>query len=117
MKGDTSLRLGDALSDVPSQRASVCNSYACQASALKGLGWAPASISSAREANLPNTHHLAGYVRTDASLSYRSGGWRPQLDVVNRSDRRYYTGGSASVFNATLDPIRPRAALPVTYRV
>lgn len=38
MKGDTSLRLGDALSDVPSQRASVCNSYACQASALKGLG-------------------------------------------------------------------------------
>ncbi|MYM22171.1 TonB-dependent siderophore receptor [Duganella sp. FT135W] len=118
VKSDNSLPVGDALSNVPRHHASVWNTYEFQGAALKGLGvGAGIYYVGEREANLPNTYKLPGYVRTDASLSYQSGSWRTQLNVINLFDRKYYTGGSASVFNYTLDPSRPLSAqLTVTYR-
>ena len=118
VKSDNSLPVGEALSNVPRHHASVWNTYEFQAAALKGLGvGAGIYYVGEREANLPNTYKLSGYVRTDASLSYQSGAWRTQLNVINLFDRKYYTGGSASVFNYTLDPSRPLSAqLTVTYR-
>lgn len=118
VESDNSLPVGDALSNVPRHHASVWNTYEFQTPALKGLGvGAGIYYVGEREANLPNTYKLPGYVRTDASLSYQSGAWRTQLNVINLFDRKYYTGGSASVFNYTLDPSRPLSAqLSVTYR-
>jgi iron complex outermembrane receptor protein len=118
VKSDTSLPVGDALSNVPRHHASIWSTYEVQAGAWKGIGvGGGVYYVGEREANLPNTYTLPGYVRVDASLSYRSGPWRTQLNVANLLDRRYVTGGSASVFNYTLAPAQPLAAqLTVAYR-
>ncbi len=112
VKSDTSLPVGDALSNVPRHHASAWSTYE-----RNGLGvGAGVYYVGAREANLPNTYRLPGYVRTDAMVSYRSGPWRTQLNVINLFDRRYVTGGAASVFNYTLAPSQPLAAqLTVAY--
>jgi iron complex outermembrane receptor protein len=117
VKSDTSLPVGDVLSNVPRHHASVWNTYEFQTAALKGLGiGAGLYYVGQREANLPNTYKLPGYVRTDASVSYQSGAWRTQLNLINLFDRKYYTGGSASTFNYALDPSRPLSAqLTVSY--
>jgi len=117
VKSDTSLPVGDALSNVPRHHASAWSTYELQAGDWQGLGFgAGVYYVGAREANLPNTYRLPGYVRTDASVSYRSGPWRTQLNVANLFDRRYVTGGAASVFNYTLAPSQPLAAqLTVAY--
>lgn len=118
VKSDTSLPVGDALSNVPRHHASIWSTYEVQAGAWKGFGMGGGVYYvGAREANLPNTYTLPGYVRTDVSLSYRSGPWRTQLNVANLFNRRYVTGGAASVFNYTLAPSQPLAAqLTVAYR-
>jgi iron complex outermembrane receptor protein len=118
VKSDTNLPVGDFLSNVPRHHASAWSTYEFQSASLKGFGvGAGAYYVGAREANLPNTYRLPGYVRTDASFFYQNGAWRTQLNLANLFDRKYYTGGSASVFNYTLDPGRPlMAQLTVTYR-
>lgn len=118
VRSDTNVPVGDTLSNVPRHHASAWSTYELQGGAWKGLG---AGLGvyyvGEREANLPNTYRLPGYVRTDASVSYRNGPWRTQLNLVNLFNRRYVTGGSASVFNYTLDPSRPLSAqLTVAYR-
>ena len=114
---DTSIPVGDALSNVPHHHASAWSTYDFQGPAWKGLGvGAGVYYVGAREATLPNTYRLPGYVRTDASLTYRSGAWRTQLNLVNLFNRRYVTGGAAGVFNYTLDPSPPLSAqLTVAY--
>jgi len=118
VKSDTSLPVGAALSNVPRHHASAWSTYEWQDGAWKGFGLGGGVYYvGAREANLPNTYKLPGYVRADASLSYRSGAWRTQLNVANLFNRRYVTGGAASVFNYTLAPSQPLAAqLTVAYR-
>ncbi|WP_426114816.1 TonB-dependent siderophore receptor [Massilia sp. PWRC2] len=118
IKSDTSLPVGDRLSNVPRHHASAWSSYEFQAPALKGLGvGAGVFYVGERDANLPNTYRLGSYVRTDAALFYRRGAWRTQLTIANLFDRRYYTGGAASTFNYALDPSRPLSAqLTVSYR-
>lgn len=119
VESDTTLPVGDTLANVPRHHASLWTTYAMQSAALQGL-----TIGSGlhyvgkRDANLPNSYTLASYVRTDASLAYERGPWRTQLNVLNVFDRHYYAGGSAGVFNYTLDPSRPRTAqLTVSYRL
>lgn len=68
MKGDASLPLGDALSDVPRQRGSVCNSYACQAPVLKGLGLG-AGIYYVGARSEPAQYPLFGRVRAHRCLA------------------------------------------------
>jgi len=111
VKSDTSLPVGDALSNVPRHHASLWSNYAFQDGPWQGFGvGGGVYYVGAREANLPNTYRLPGYVRTDVSLSYRSGAWRTQLNIANLFNRRYVTGGAASVFNYTLAPGQPLAA-------
>jgi iron complex outermembrane receptor protein len=115
---DNVLPVGDALSNVPRHHASAWSTYAFQAPALHGLGvGAGLYYVGAREANLPNSYRLPGYVRADAAVYYQRGPWRTQLNLTNLFDRRYYTGGSASVFNYTLAPSQPFSSqLTVAYR-
>jgi iron complex outermembrane receptor protein len=117
VKSDTSLPVGNALSNVPHHHASLWNTYEFQGGRWKGLGvGGGVYYIGAREANLPNTFRLPGYVRLDASITYRSGPWRTQLNLANLFNRRYVTGGAASVFNYTLDPSPPLSAqLTVAY--
>lgn len=118
VKSDISLPVGDTLSNVPRHHASAWTTYEFQEAKLKGLGIGGGLYYvGQREANLPNTFKLPSYVRADAALYYRNGPWRTQLNLVNLFGRKYYTGGSASVFNYTLDPSRPFSAqLSIGYR-
>ena len=106
VKSDTSLPVGDALSNVPRHHASAWTNYTWQGFGVGGGVY----YVGAREANLPNTYRLPGYVRTDISAFYRHGAWRTQLNIDNLFDRRYVTGGSASTFNYTLAPGQPLSA-------
>jgi iron complex outermembrane receptor protein len=115
---DNALPVGDFLSNVPRHHASAWSTYEFQAPTLHGLGvGAGLYYVGAREANLPNTYRLPSYVRADAALYYQFGRWRTQLNLTNLFDRRYYTGGSASVFNYTLAASQPFSAqLTLAYR-
>jgi iron complex outermembrane receptor protein len=118
VKSDTDLPAGDRLSNVPRHHASVWSTYAFSTPALQGLGVGAGLYGvGAREATLPNSYRLPGYVRADAALYYQVGRWRTQLNLTNLFDRRYYTGGAASVFNYTLAPGQPLSAqLTLAYR-
>lgn len=113
---DTDLPVGDALSNVPRHSGSVWSTYAF--SSLPGLKiGAGVYYVGAREATLPNTFQLSAYARTDAMVSYARGQWSAQLNLLNVFDRKYYTGGSAGVFNYTLTPSVPATAqLTLSYR-
>lgn len=113
---DTSIPVGDALTNVPRHSGSVWATY--EFKSLPGLkAGAGVYAMGAREASLPNTFKLAGYARTDLMLAYQSGPWKTQLNIFNLFDRRYYMGGSASNFNYTLSPGRPLSAqITVSYR-
>jgi iron complex outermembrane receptor protein len=115
---DTDLPTGDALSNVPRHHASAWSTYEFTAPLWRGLGLGAGLYGvGAREASLPNTYRLPGYVRADAALYYQAGAWRTQLNLTNLFDRRYVTGGAASVFNYTLAPSQPFSAqLTLAYR-
>lgn len=116
VRSDTNLPVGDRLSNAPRHHASVWSTYDIASVPGLGVGGGVYYVG-AREANLPNTYTLPGYVRTDAMLFYRRDAWRVQLNINNLFNRRYYTGGSAGTFNYTLDPGRPRSAqLTATYQ-
>lgn len=113
---DTTFPVGDLLSNVPRHSASLWTVY--QVPAVPGLQLgAGLYYVGAREATLPNTFRLGGYLRTDAMASYRRGPWKTQLNVYNLFNRKYYTGGSAATFDYTLMPSPPLTAqVTVSYR-
>jgi iron complex outermembrane receptor protein len=116
VRADTSIPVGDTLTNVPRHSASLWSTYEFQS--VPGLkAGAGVYVMGAREATLPNTFKLAGYARTDLMLGYQRGPWKTQLNIFNLFNRRYYTGGSASNFNYTLTPSRPLSAqVSVSYR-
>ncbi len=105
---DTTVPVGDHLSNVPRHSGSLWTTYAFSG----GFGVAGGVYAAGkREANLPNTYRLPGYARVDVMAYYEHRAWRAQINVGNLLDKRYYTGGEAGVFNYTLDPSTPRNAL------
>lgn len=108
VESDTNVPTGDRLSNVPRHHASLWTTYDIAAVPGFGIGGGVYYVGE-REASLPNTFTLPGYVRTDATLFYQRDAWRVQLNVNNLFDTVYFTGGSASSFNYTLDPGRPRS--------
>ncbi|WP_027820610.1 TonB-dependent receptor [Paraburkholderia bannensis] len=106
---DTTYPVGDSLSNVPRNSASVWTVYQLQSVPGLQVG-AGVYYVGPREATLPNTFKLAGYVRTDAMASYKRGPWKAQLNIFNLFNRKYYTGGSAATFDYTLTPSPPLSA-------
>ncbi|MEQ0777508.1 TonB-dependent receptor [Paraburkholderia tropica] len=113
---DTTYPVGDSLSNVPRNSASVWTVYQLQSVPGLQVG-AGVYYVGPREATLPNTFKLAGYVRTDAMASYQRGPWKAQLNIFNLFNRKYYTGGSAATFDYTLTPSPPLSAqVTLSYR-
>jgi iron complex outermembrane recepter protein len=116
VRSDSNYPTGDVLSGVPRNSASLWTAY--QLESVEGLqvGGGVYYVGS-REATLPNSFELSGYVRTDLMASYKIGSWTTQLNVFNVFDREYYTGGTAATFDYTLMPSPPRTLqLTETYR-
>lgn len=109
VKSDGSIPTGDALTNAPRHHASLWSTWDLAALPGWGIG-AGVYYVGAREATLPNTYKLGGYVRTDLAVFYRHDTWRLQLNVDNVLGRSYYTGGSASTFNYMLQPGAGRSA-------
>ncbi len=106
---DTTYPVGDILSNVPRNSASLWTVYDLESVPGLRIG-AGVYYVGPREATLPNSFKLAGYVRTDAMASYRQGHWKTQLNIFNLFNRKYYTGGSAATFDYTLTPSPPLSA-------
>ncbi|MDN7429115.1 TonB-dependent siderophore receptor [Burkholderia sp. AU45388] len=113
---DTTYPVGDLLSNVPRNSASLWTLYSLESVPGLKLG-AGLYYMGSREATLPNTFRLGSYLRTDAMASYERGPWKTQLNIYNLFNRKYYTGGSAGTFNYTLLPSPPlEAQVTVSYR-
>lgn len=113
---DTTYPVGDLLSNVPQHSASLWTGLSVAVDSGRQFGAGLYYVGS-REATLPNTFRLGGYLRADAMASYQRGAWKTRLNIYNLFNRKYYTGGSAATFDYTLIPSPPLTAqVIVSYR-
>ncbi|MGF3027108.1 TonB-dependent siderophore receptor [Methylobacterium aquaticum] len=105
---DNRLPVGDLLAGVARHAGQVWTTYEfLPGSLLDGFGiGAGVRAETAREATLPNTFKLPGYVRLDAAAWYRFAiqgqPFRAQLNLQNITDRRIYDTDGANVLRPTV---------------
>lgn len=105
---DNRLPVGDELAGVAKHAGQVWTTYEFPVgSLLNGVGiGAGVRAETSREATLPNTFKLPGYVRLDAAVWYRFAiegrPFRAQLNVQNLTDRRIYDTDGANVLRPTV---------------
>jgi len=110
---DNRLPVGNTLAGVARHAGTVWTSYELQeGSPLPGFGVGMGvRAETQREATLPNSFKLPGYVRLDAAAWYRfkvqDKPVRAQVNVVNITDRRIYDTDGA----ATLRPTTPLSVI------
>ncbi|WP_428381562.1 TonB-dependent siderophore receptor [Nevskia ramosa] len=105
---DNVLPEGDRLADIPRHSGSVWGTYRIRSGALRGLGFGTGVFYiGSRAGNLPNTLDQNAYWRVDTSVYYERRAWKLQLSLLNALDEKYFTGGSAGVFNYTVNPSAP----------
>jgi iron complex outermembrane recepter protein len=87
---DNSLTVGNALTNVPRNSASLWSTYEIQSGSLQGLGFgAGLFFVSDRPGDLDNSFEVPSYVRTDAAVFYRRDNWRVALNIKNLFDIDY----------------------------
>jgi len=105
---DNRLPVGDELAGVAKHAGQVWTSYEFPAgSLLDGVGiGSGVRAETSREATLPNTFKLPGYVRLDAAAWYRFAiqgkAFRAQLNLQNLTNRRIYDTDGANTLRPTL---------------
>jgi iron complex outermembrane recepter protein len=81
---------GNRLSNVPYNAASLWTTYEIQTGNLQGLGFGVGVFFvGEREGDLENTFQVPSYVRTDASIFFRTDNWRAALNFKNLFDVQY----------------------------
>ena len=103
--------VGNSLENVPDNQFSLFTTYEVQSGDLKGLGAGLGLFYvSDRQGDLENTFTLPSYFRTDASLFYKRGNWRTQLNIENLFDIKYFTSAN---FGSDLS-VNPGAPFGIT---
>jgi iron complex outermembrane receptor protein len=96
---DNSIPIGSRLRNVPQNQASLWTTYEIQKGDLKGLGFGLGLFYvGERQANFgaaSDPFQLASYLRTDAALYYRRGGFNAAINVRNLFDIDYAPYGFA----------------------
>lgn len=93
---DNTIRPGNRRDNIPYNGGSVWTTYKVQHGALKGLGAGLGALYvGERKGDVTNTFVLGSFTRWDASLFYRSGRWRAQLNLKNLFDKAYIEGAQA----------------------
>ncbi|MFB2839034.1 TonB-dependent siderophore receptor [Floridanema evergladense] len=88
--GDNVTPVGNRLPNVPENQVSLWTTYEIQTGDLKGLGFGLGLFYvGERQGNLANTFQLKDYLRTDAVLYYRRGGFKAAINVRNLFDMDY----------------------------
>ncbi|MEH2278516.1 MAG: TonB-dependent siderophore receptor [Nostoc sp.] len=84
------LNIGERLRGVPENQASLWTTYEIQNGNLKGLGFGLGLFYiGTRPGDLPNTYTVEDYLRTDAAIYYRKGGFNAAINIHNLFDTEY----------------------------
>jgi iron complex outermembrane receptor protein len=87
---DNNIPVGNRLNSIPTNQASLWTTYEIQKGDMKGLGFGLGLFYiGERQGDLANTLQLESYLRTDAAIYYRRGGFRVALNVRNLFDTDY----------------------------
>ncbi|MDZ8227264.1 TonB-dependent siderophore receptor [Nostoc sp. ChiVER01] len=85
--------VGNTLTGVPRNSASLWTTYELQSGSLQGLGFGVGfNFIGEREGDLENTFNLDSYFLTNAAVFYRRDNWRFALNFKNVFDVNYITG-------------------------
>lgn len=89
---DNSIPIGNRLTNVPENQASLWTTYEIQNGDLKGLGFGLGLFYvGARAGDLENSFELPDYFRTDAAIFYRREGLKAAINIRNLFDTEYYS--------------------------
>ncbi|QZZ21392.1 TonB-dependent siderophore receptor [Leptothermofonsia sichuanensis E412] len=87
---DNTFPVGNRLSNVPANQASLWTTYEIQTGSLKGLGFGLGLFYvGERQGDLANSFQLKDYLRTDVSLFYKRDRLRLGLNIRNLFDTDY----------------------------
>lgn len=103
---DNFFSVGNRLTNVPENSASLWTTYEIQSGGLQGLGFgAGLFFVGDRQGDLDNSFQLPSYVRTDAAIYYRRNNWRAALNFQNLFNVDYIR--SAAGFRESIYPGEP----------
>ena len=106
---DNTYTVGNLLSNVPKNAASLWTTYEIQKGSLQGLGFGLGLFYvGERQGDLENSFQLPGYTRTDASIFYKQEKFRVGLNVENLFNITY--------FESSNGPLRVYYGAPFTVR-
>lgn len=81
---DNRFAVGNRLGGVPENQASLWTTYTIQTGDLEGLGFGLGLFYvGEREGDLANSFQLDNYLRTDAAIYYRRGGFKSAINIRN----------------------------------
>jgi iron complex outermembrane receptor protein len=87
---DNTFTPGNRIQGVPRYSGSLWATREIRGGDWKGFGFGAGVFAAGkREGDLNNSYQVPGYTRADASLHYRSDGWRITLGVKNVFDKEY----------------------------
>lgn len=105
-EGNEFFAVGNRLTNVPENSASLWTTYEIQSGDLEGLGFGVGLFFVGdRVGDQENSFRLPSYVRTDAALYYRRNNWRAALNFQNLFDVDYIR--SSAGFRASVYPGEP----------
>ncbi|MGG6269523.1 TonB-dependent siderophore receptor [Leptolyngbya sp. AN03gr2] len=116
ISADNDFPVGNRLSEVPYNQASLFTTYEVQRGTLKGLGVGLGLFYVGdRQGDLSNTYVLPGYLRTDALLYYRQNNWRAQLNFRNLFNREYFVSNFSDRFVTPSAPFSVSGSLSIQF--
>lgn len=103
---DNFFSVGNQLTNVPENSASLWTTYEIQRGGLQGLGFGGGLFFIGdRQGDLDNSFQLPSYVRTDAAIYYRRDNWRAAVNFQNLFNVDYIR--SSAGFRESVYPSEP----------
>jgi iron complex outermembrane recepter protein len=113
---DNNFPVGNRLSEVPYNQASLFTTYEFQQGALKGVGLGVGLFYVGdRQGDLSNTYTLPSYLRTDAMVYYKRDNWKAQLNVRNLFNTTYFVSNFGDRFVTPSAPLSISGTLSVQF--
>ncbi|NEP59136.1 MAG: TonB-dependent siderophore receptor, partial [Symploca sp. SIO2G7] len=115
---DNNLPVGNRLTGIPENSASLWTTYEIQSGDLQGLGFGLGfNFVGERQGVLSNSFEVDSYFLTNAAVFYRQNNWQVRLNVDNLFDIDYIeaAGGNRTFLNGWGEPLTVRASVSYTF--
>jgi iron complex outermembrane receptor protein len=113
---DTEIPVGTRTLNVPRNSYNLWTRYELQRGRARGLGLGiGAQYYSAQSGDLTESFHIPSYGLADASVSYRKGRFRIQLNVNNLLNKRYFAGSYDAIYVLPGPPRTARVTMGWTF--